>query len=77
LTSTKLVLNAAHILEYLKMVSPTEEDLIKAVRDIRLQDPTLARAKVLKHLKDENGWEYVTSTTDFQRVIEFANHRIG
>merc|ERR1711939_959667 len=54
---TKLVLNAAHILEYLKMVSPTEEDLIKAVRDIRLQDPTLARAKVLKHLKDENGWE--------------------
>ncbi|KAG4416919.1 hypothetical protein IFR04_009929 [Cadophora malorum] len=39
------------------MVSPTEEDLIKAVRYIRLQDPTLARAKVLKHLKDENGWE--------------------
>ncbi|KAK0118378.1 hypothetical protein ONS95_012667 [Cadophora gregata] len=39
------------------MVSPTDEDLIKAVKAIRLQDPALARAKVLKQLKDENGWE--------------------
>ncbi|KAH7391619.1 hypothetical protein BKA64DRAFT_725179 [Cadophora sp. MPI-SDFR-AT-0126] len=39
------------------MVSPTEENLIKAVKAIRLRDPTLARAKVLKQLKDENDWE--------------------
>ena len=43
------------------MVSPTEENLIKAVKAIRLREPALARAKVLKQLKDENGWEYETT----------------
>ncbi|KAL2061516.1 hypothetical protein VTL71DRAFT_6893 [Oculimacula yallundae] len=39
------------------MVSPTDHDLIQAVMAIREWDPTLARAKVLKQLKEENGWE--------------------
>ncbi|XMA16185.1 hypothetical protein WAI453_008976 [Rhynchosporium graminicola] len=39
------------------MFSPTEDDLIKAVMAIRKVAPMLARAKVLKQLKDENDWE--------------------
>lgn len=40
------------------MAIPDEEALLAAVKTIRAKEPTLARAKVLKQLKEENDWEY-------------------
>jgi hypothetical protein len=39
------------------MAIPDDEALLGAVRAIREKEPMLARAKVLKQLKEENNWE--------------------
>jgi hypothetical protein len=39
------------------MTIPDEETLITAVKVLRVKEPMLARAKVLKQLKEENNWE--------------------
>jgi hypothetical protein len=39
------------------MTIPDEETLITAVKALRTKEPTLARAKILKQLKEENNWE--------------------
>jgi len=41
------------------MAIPDEQPLIAAIKAIREEEPGLARAKVLKRLKEENNWEYV------------------
>jgi hypothetical protein len=39
------------------MTIPDEETLIAAIKALRITEPTLARAKILKQLKEENNWE--------------------
>lgn len=40
------------------MSIPNDEQLLAAVKALRVKEPALARTKVLKQLKEENGWEY-------------------
>jgi hypothetical protein len=39
------------------MTITDEETLITAGKALRVKEPTLARAKVLKQLKEKNNWE--------------------
>jgi hypothetical protein len=39
------------------MAIPDEETLIAALKALRVDEPTLARGKVLKKLKENNNWE--------------------
>jgi hypothetical protein len=38
------------------MTIPDEEMVITAVKVLRIKEPTVSRAKVLKQLKEENNW---------------------
>jgi len=40
------------------MAIPDEGTLSAALKVIRVAEPTLARGKVLKKLKEEDNWEY-------------------
>lgn len=44
------------------MTIPTDEELLTAIKSLKVKEPTLGRAKVLKHLK-EGGWQYASWKT--------------